>query len=111
MRLIGATTDEKLLNPLPGGVRAVRPRGGLWSRGRTHPGASRRLSLRAAPPGRGFSKECIHQELARGHRLFACALFVVLTALPEVLLLHAQTPARIRLATLAPKGSSYHQIL
>src|SRR5262245_29601204 len=29
----------------------------------------------------------------------------------QAAVLHAQAPARIRLATLAPKGSSYHQIL
>jgi len=39
---------------LSGGVRAVRPWGGLWSRERTHPGASRPLSLRATPPKEGI---------------------------------------------------------
>src|SRR5690242_6502061 len=32
------------LNPLPGGAKAVRPRSGLWCRGRTHPGAPRHSS-------------------------------------------------------------------
>jgi len=39
-------------NPLPGGERAVRPWGGLWSRERTHPGASRHPS-----PGGDFLGE------------------------------------------------------
>jgi TRAP-type C4-dicarboxylate transport system substrate-binding protein len=53
----------------------------------------------------------MRQEMARRHRLFACVLFAVITALHQAVWLQAQVPARIRLATLAPKGSSYYQIL
>src|SRR5690348_3394525 len=54
---------------------------------------------------------CIRQQLGRRRRwILTCALFVV-GAMSEIVCLHAQAPARIRLATLAPKGSSYYQIL
>ena len=96
MWLIGARTDEGLATPLSGGVRADRPWGGVWSRGETHP---------------GFSGECMSQEPARKQRLLTCTLFVMLMAMPQGTWLQAQVPARIRLATLAPKGSSYYQIL
>jgi TRAP-type C4-dicarboxylate transport system substrate-binding protein len=111
MRQIADTMQKELVIPLSGGGRAIRRWGGLWSRGGTQPGASRRPSLRTTPPGRGFSRECMHQEPARRRRLLTCSLFVALVAVPEAVWLQAQAPARIRLATLAPKGSSYYQIL
>ena len=80
-----------------------------------HPGDGvGRASRAIARPSsvRGGERRCPisrRQQLTR--RLFACALLAVLTAVPEALWLQAQTPGRIRLATLAPKGSSYHQIL
>ena len=40
-----------------------------------------------------------------------CVLFAVAVAMLRAVWLQAQAPARIRLATLAPKGSSYYQIL
>jgi len=54
--------------------------------------------------------EYMCQKLVK-RRLFACVLFAVTTALPQAVWVQAQAPARIRLATLAPKGSSYYQIL
>ena len=45
----GIRKREWRLNPLLGGAKAVRPWGGLWCRGRTHPGASRQPS-----PGGNF---------------------------------------------------------
>jgi len=141
MRLIGgATTDEKLVIPLQEWVRAVRPWGKLWSNGGTHPGASRRLSLRATSDekvgaavrvasgclNRGpeiaaedtgshspaqSSKQCMRQQLVKRRWLLSCTLLVVLVAMPQATWLQAQAPSRIRLATLAPKGSSYYQIL
>ncbi|MCI0418855.1 MAG: TRAP transporter substrate-binding protein DctP, partial [Acidobacteria bacterium] len=53
----------------------------------------------------------MNQELARKCLLFVWAWTVALIVEPEGCMFLAQTPARIRLATLAPKGSSYHQIL
>jgi TRAP-type transport system periplasmic protein len=53
----------------------------------------------------------MRREVAGQHRLFVCALSILIVAGPRAVWLPAQTPARIRLATLAPKGSSYHQIL
>lgn len=54
---------------------------------------------------------CPSLELARNRQSLSRVWVIALAILSETLLLHAQTPARIRLATLAPKGSSYHQIL
>jgi TRAP-type C4-dicarboxylate transport system substrate-binding protein len=54
---------------------------------------------------------CLRLELSRKPQRLALIWAINLAVLSEALLMQAQTPKRIRLATLAPKGSSYHQIL
>jgi TRAP-type transport system periplasmic protein len=80
-----------------------------------HPGNSvGRPSRAIAHPSsvRGPERGCpISRRRELTKTLFAGALLMVLIAVPEAAMLQAQTPARIRLATLAPKGSSYNQIL
>jgi len=46
--------ENRRMIPLSGGVRAVRPWGGLWNREQTHPGALRPPSLGTTPPKEGI---------------------------------------------------------
>jgi len=59
----------------------------------------------------GLTRACMLQKLAERRRLSNWLLLVALVVTPGAVWLRAQAPARIRLATLAPKGSSYYQIL